>query len=463
MESLLTFSRPCNCIKQRAIQFGQARPKSDSELRISVSAAVFIFLELAFRRGAIVIDGDRLWAHLGELGEIGRNKSTGGITRLSFTDEEWAAKDLVASYMQEANLSVREDAVGNLIGRKEGKDTDAPVVLVGSHLDSVYEGGMFDGALGVLAGVEILRTMEQQGLENKHPIEVIAFTDEEGARFSFGYIGSRGIAGILQADDLRHTDDAGVSIAESMEACGYNPYSIDEAARAEGSIKAYVELHIEQGKVLEAENLPIGIVEGIASNLWRRFTVEGEAGHAGTTPMGLRRDALAATAPLLQNIEKCARSTGTTVGTVGQLEVFPGGINVIPDRVRFIMDLRDLSEQVRDEVERHILNSSQDLCQERDVRLSTELLQSVEAVPCSDIIREASEEACKTMNIETFSLPSGAGHDAIHLKDLCSIGLIFVRSEGGISHNHQEWSTKEDCARGADVLYYTVLDLAGQA
>ena len=410
-----------------------------------------------------MIESDRLWDSLQRLGELGRVEGSGGITRLSFTDEERAAKELVTSYMQEAGLSVREDAVGNLIGRREGKNASAPAVLVGSHLDSVYDGGMFDGALGVLSGVEALRTMEQQEVENEHPIEVVAFTDEEGARFGFGMIGSRAMAGTLRDEDLQRTDAEGVSIARAMEACGYDPHSIGEAARAKGSIKAYVELHIEQGKVLEDRDLPVGIVEGIASILWRRFTVEGEAGHAGTTPMSLRRDALAATARLLQVIEKEASNTGTTVGTVGQLEVFPGGINIIPGRTRFTMDLRDLSEQVRDQVERRILDTAQELCLERHVRLDSDPLQRVEAALCSDAIREAAEEACATVGIEPFSLPSGAGHDAMHLKDLCPIGMIFARSKGGISHSPTEWSSKADCASGANVLYHTVLNLAGRA
>ena len=188
--------------------------------------------------------------------------------------------------------------------------------------------------------------------------------------------------------------------------------------------------------------------------------MEGEAGHAGTTPMDLRRDALAATARLLQVIEDAALSTGTTVGTVGQLKVSPGGINIIPGRVRFTLDLRDLSEQVRDQVERRILDTAQELCLERHVQLDSNLLQRVEAAPCSDAIREAAEEACATMGIEPFSLPSGAGHDAMHLKDLCPIGMLFVRSKGGISHSPAEWSSKEDCASGAHVLYHTVLSLA---
>ena len=408
-----------------------------------------------------MIDEARLWTRLGELGEIGRNKSSGGITRLSFTDEERAAKDLVASYMQEANLAVREDAVGNLIGRREGSDPEAPVILVGSHVDSVYEGGMFDGALGVLAGVEALQTIDEKKVITRHPIEVIAFTDEEGARFGFGMIGSRASAGTLKYSDLERTDEAGISIAEAMERRGFVPGSIDKAARSEGSVKAYVEVHIEQGKVLESQGLPVGVVEGIASILWSRLVVSGEAGHAGTNPMNIRRDALAAATSIMQVIEHETRETGTTVGTVGQIEVSPGGINIIPGEVRFTLDLRDLNEQIRDNTEQQILDSSKELCSERGVTLSREVLQRVEAAPCSELIRDAVSEACQKLGFEPLVLPSGAGHDAMQLKNLCPIGMIFARSKDGISHNPAEWSSKEDCASSANVLYETVLSLAG--
>lgn len=410
-----------------------------------------------------MINEDRLWRRLEELGEIGRNESSGGITRLSFTDEERAAKDLVASYMQEANLSVREDVVGNLIGRREGSDPEAPVILVGSHIDSVYEGGMFDGTLGVLAGVEVLQAIQEQGVTTRQPIEIIAFTDEEGARFGFGMIGSRALAGTLEDSDLERTDEAGVSVAEAMERSSLDPGSIKEAARSENSVKAYVEVHIEQGKVLESQGLPVGVVEGIASILWRKFVVSGEAGHAGTNPMNIRRDALSAAARILQVIEDEAKKTGTTVGTVGQLEVSPGGINIIPSEVKFTLDLRDLSEQIRDSAEQRILDRAQDICTERGAELQTEVLQRVKAAPCSQAIQRFAQEACRELDLDPITLPSGAGHDAMQLKDLCQIGMIFVRSKNGISHNPEEWSAKEDCVHGTEVLHHTVLNLAGRA
>jgi allantoate deiminase len=408
-----------------------------------------------------VIDADRLWRRISDLGEIGRQEE-GGVTRLSFTDEERAAKDQVASYMEEAGLSVSEDAAGNLFGRREGKDPDSPAVLIGSHVDSVYNGGNFDGPLGVLAGVEVLQTMEERGVETEHPIEVVAFTDEEGARFSFGMIGSRVLAGRLTLQDLtEHEDGDGVSVAEAMRAYGLDPGRIGEAARPKGSVKAYVELHIEQGRVLENEDLPAGIVTGIAGPVWLRFSLDGETGHAGATPMGLRRDALAAAAEIMALIEAEASETGTTVGTVGQLSLEPGGINIIPGRTEFSLDLRDIDEGVRGRVEGRILEGAEEICRRRGVEREIETLQRLAPAPCSVLVRDAVAGACERLGIRVHELPSGAGHDGMQLTDLCPMGMIFIRSKDGVSHSPEEWSTRGDCAAGSNVLYWTVLDLAG--
>lgn len=405
------------------------------------------------------VDGERLWRRISEIGEIGRQES-GGVTRLSFSNEERAAKDLVASYMEEAGLSVYEDAVGNLFGRREGRDPDAPAVLIGSHVDSVYSGGDFDGPLGVLSGIEVLQAMSEEGIETAHPVEVVAFTDEEGARFSFGMIGSRAVAGHLSPEDLSHQDASGVSVADAMRSYGLAPERIGEASRPEGSVAAYVEVHIEQGRVLENEDLPVGIVTGIAGPVWLRLTLEGETGHAGSTPMSLRRDALSAAAEIMGAVEQEASETGTTVGTVGQIEAKPGGINIIPGRVELSLDLRDIDEAVRDGVESRIRERIEEVCGRRGVKLAVEELQRLSPAPCSEVVRGAAESACEEVGIRPFALPSGAGHDGMHLTEVCPMGMIFVRSKDGISHNPEEWSSKEDCKTGANVLYHTVLDLA---
>lgn len=409
-----------------------------------------------------MIHAERLWDRLMRLSAVGRQES-GGVTRLSFTPEERAAKDLVRGFMEEAGLSVREDEAGNLIGRKEGRNPQAPVVLVGSHLDSVFNGGNFDGPLGVLAGVEVLQTMNEQGVTTEHPIEVIAFTDEEGARFSYGMIGSRAIAGLLKREELEHRDKDGISIAEAMRASGLDPDAVGRAARPKGSVKAYLELHIEQGKVLESRGLSVGVVSGVAGPLWLKFVLEGEAGHAGATPMALRRDPLAAAAEIMLVIEREVRQTGTAVGTVGQVTVSPGGVNIIPGRVEFSLDLRDVDKAVRDRVEQEIVRQAEAICRERGVRLGVELLQRIPPVVCSAEIQAAALAACEALGLETITLPSGAGHDCMQLTELCPVGMIFVRSRDGISHNPAEYTSKEDCADGANVLYRTVLSLAESA
>ncbi len=339
---------------------------------------------------------------------------------------------------------------------------DAPIVLTGSHVDSVQNGGDFDGPLGVLGAVEALQTMEEQGIETERPMEVVAFTDEEGARFSFGMIGSRATAGILAPEHLANEDENGVSIAEAMRASGLNPGRVDEATRVRGSVYAYVELHIEQGRILESKKIPLGIVTGIAGPAWLRFTLIGEAAHAGTTPMNLRRDALAAAAAVIGRIEGEAARTGTSVGTVGQLELSPGGINIIPGQVTFSVDLRDIDEGVRNDLEARILHEAALLCEKRGCELETKTIQRSAPTPCSALVQDAAREACETLGLEPFGLASGAGHDGMHLAELCPIGMIFVRSKDGLSHNPAEYSSRDDCAAGAEVLYRTLLKLAEQ-
>lgn len=406
-----------------------------------------------------MINKKRLYNRLMELGEIGKQES-GGITRLAFTPEDRRAKDLVTSYMKEAGLSVREDAVGNIIGRREGRNPEAPAVVTGSHVDSVYNGGIFDGALGIIGGIEVLQTMQEQGIKTEHPIEVYAFNDEEGARFSFSMMGSRGMIGSLKPEDLELKDKEGISLATIMKAQGLDPTMIRCAARTKGTIKAFIELHIEQGKVLEKNNQSVGIVTGIVNELWLKCTFKGEAGHAGTTPMTMRHDALVAAAEFVQTVEQEARKTGTTVATVGKMSVLPGGINIIPGTVEITLDLRDLNQEVSDQVEDAIFKEAKRICRERNLEMRTEVLQRIPPSLCSEEFQLAAKAAFEKLGFEPFYLPSGAGHDAMQVVNICPIGMIFIRSKDGISHNPAEWSSPEDCADGVNVLFHTLLSLA---
>lgn len=406
------------------------------------------------------VNANRLWHRIRELHEIGPT-GDGGVTRFSFTPEERAIKDRVAGFMQDAGLEVREDAVGNLIGRREGQDASAAVVLVGSHLDSVPNGGDFDGPLGVLAAIEALAALEEASVPTKHPIEVVAFTDEEGARFRFGMTGSRGIAGILTNADIDdHADANGMTIRDAMRAAGFDPDAIATAALDPRTVKGYIELHIEQGKVLEQAGQAVGIVSGIAGPLWLKFTLEGEAGHAGTTPMTGRRDALAAAAELLLVIEREAGRMTRTVGTVGQLQVQPGGVNIIPGRVEFTLDLRDVDVAVRDEVEQSIVMNAQTICNERGISLQVDTLQRVQPVMCNEQLQGLMREAAMELGQDAPTVVSGAGHDGMQFADKWPVGMLFARSKNGVSHHPDEYTSEADCALAANVLLGTIVRFA---
>ena len=406
-----------------------------------------------------MINSKRLWDNLISLGEIGKQENA-GITRLGFTDEEREALRFVRILMEKAGLEVREDAVGNIIGRKEGTNPDAPAVLIGSHIDSVHNGGIFDGNLGILAGIEVLQTMNEQNISTKHPLEVYAFRDEEGCRFGFSSFGSRSAAGIVRQENFDYKDKDGLTIREVLKNNGLNPEEYKQAARKPEEIKAYLELHPEQGKVLECKNLSVGIVTGIASSLRLKVTIIGSTDHAGATPMELRKDSLTAAAEIILIIEKEASNTEDAVGTVGRIEAFPGGVNIIPGKVEFTIDLRDLSAEVGKELEDRIMKQAIEVCKKRGVEIEFEELQRVPPAPCDPEIISMMEKGCQGIDIPVFKLPSGAGHDAMQIINICPIGMIFVRSKDGISHHPDEWSSYEDCSKGAELLYETVLKLA---
>lgn len=405
------------------------------------------------------LNQERLWRRLMELGDIGAQDS-GGVTRLSFSKEERRAKDYVIACMKDAGLSVREDAAGNVIGRREGQQPHSPAVLTGSHIDTVPHGGKFDGALGVLGAIEALQRMNENGIQTLHPIEVIVFTDEEGARFGFGMIGSRALAGTLQAEDLQHSDEQRQSIAQVMEQSGLSPEQLSAAARKPTEVRAYIELHIEQATVLEQRRAPVGIVSGIAGPLWMQFKLTGEAGHAGATPMLGRKDPMTAAARIITFIEQVVKKHPNAVATVGKFHVYPGGINIIPGEVSFTLDLRDIDEESRDHIEKEILTHAHRISDEHGVGLHVHDLQRVAPAPCAPQVRAIIEQSCRKSGLEPVVLPSGAGHDGMQLSKLCPIGMIFVRSKRGISHSPEEWSSPEDCEAGTQVLYHTLLELA---
>ncbi|WP_067840479.1 M20 family metallo-hydrolase [Amphibacillus sediminis] len=407
------------------------------------------------------INQNRLWERIHQLGKIGQN-AQGGVTRLAFTEEERQAKDLIKQHMKSANLEIREDQLGNLFGKRRGTNPNAKTILIGSHIDTVYNGGKFDGAAGVLAGVEVLQTLSEQGVELDHSVEVVAFTDEEGARFSSGMTGSQAFIGQLTIDALQnHIDQAGHSIADAMKRQGYQPTQLATVKADPDQIKCYLELHIEQGKVLEANDIAVGLVTGIVGLRWLKVKLVGEAGHAGTTPMSLRKDPLVCASKLIQYITELAQKQKQTVATVGQMTVKPGGINVIPNEVTFTVDLRDLSDQLLDQLVDQIQAQIMKVTTEQNIDAVVEVLDRSPAVQTSENVNRAISAAIEQSGLELIKLPSGAGHDAMVVAELTDIGMVFVRTRHGLSHHPDEWAEPEDLAVGAQVLLDTVIYLAG--
>lgn len=395
-----------------------------------------------------------------ELGKIGYKEGK-GINCIAFSKEEQEAMELIKVYMEEAGLQVRVDYAGNLIGRKEGIDPSAPVVMTGSHIDTVYNGGIFDGRLGIIGGIEVLQTMNENGILTKHPLEVCVYRDEEGVRFSGVFSGSTRMTKDTRPLRLDVEDRDGITLKEALEGCGIDSGNIENARLPEGYAKAHIELHIEQGGVLENKNLSVGVVTGISCQVRGEIILKGKASHAGTTPMSLRRDSLMAAAEILIEIEKEANATDSGVATVGKIQVLPGGVNIVPGMVKFSVDIRDQYFEVREELLNKILLKVEEICVKRKIDFEFDI-PSERSKPklCSSKIQSEIENVCKILDIPTIRMLSGAGHDSSNFADFCDMGMIFVRSQNAISHNPDEWSTKEDCVDGVNVLYHTLLRLA---
>ncbi|MGE6896939.1 MULTISPECIES: Zn-dependent hydrolase [Cytobacillus] len=401
-----------------------------------------------------MINANRLLKHLQELSQIGRNALTGGINRFSFTPEEQQAIELVTSYMEEAGMTITVDAVGNVIGTYgEGSET----VMLGSHIDTVPEGGKYDGALGVLAAIEVVQTIHEQQLSLSKKIEVVAFKDEEGTRFGFGLIGSRAMAGLLTYEHLQKTDASGISIGEAMKQSQISPVLLEKIKR--NDIQAYLEMHVEQGRVLENEELPVGIVTGIAAPLWLEVTVTGVSEHAGATPMPIRKDALAAASEMILAIEQMLNDRTDSVTTVGKLIVEPNGVNVIPGRVTFTIDIRDIDEQIISTLESSILRQMQKIAERRKVTLKTKMMQRVKPTKTDPMLQQQLANSIEKQGVRPYSLISGAGHDAMNIAAVAPIGMLFVRSKDGISHNPLEFSSDEDIMIATNIFYDTVAGL----
>ncbi|MBU9713909.1 Zn-dependent hydrolase [Evansella tamaricis] len=408
----------------------------------------------------IQINQDRLWTTLMELGNIGLNSDpSNGVSRLSLSKEDLEGREYLIRLMKKDGLEVRVDEIGNIIGKYQGMDRKAPSVLTGSHIDTVFQGGKFDGALGVLGALEAVRTIKESGITLSHSIEIISFTDEEGTRFGTGYIGSRGFIGELDEKDLQLTDESGLTYKEALRNGNLNPENYKKAAIKPDQIKAFVEMHIEQGRVLEDNNLGVGIVTSIQGPVWLEVELDGTTDHAGATPMNIRRDASLGMAELMLEVEKIAKQY-QGVGTVGKVKVEPGGVNVVPGKAIFSIDLRHGDKEQRNAMVARIYHTVQEVKVRRGLKGEIRVKKEVDPAACSEEIVQVLDEVCKERNIPTMKLACGAGHDSLILSKITKMGMIFVRSKNGISHHPREWTSKEDCVRGTEVLLHTLLRLA---
>lgn len=374
-----------------------------------------------------------------------------GLWRRSFTADEATCMDLVAGWMKEAGLSARRDAAGNLIGRLDGTSGHLPVIAAGSHLDSVRNGGNFDGPLGTIAALVAVENLNRTLGRPRHPVEVVAFTGEEGSRFPGGFIGSRGLTGELTPAELAKTDADGISMAQAMRDAGFDPARLPSARRSDWG--GFLELHIEQGRVLESRGASIGLVYAIVGMQQVQVTVRGRADHAGTTPMDLRHDAMRAAAEMILSATEIVEAEGPpAVITTGRLEVEPSATNVVAEEVRFTFDFRDADPARRLRLAAEIRARCAGVAARRRVTMDWEIFHDVEPTPCDERLVELLAASAEELRLPTHRMVSGAGHDAMVVARICPAAMVFVPSRGGRSHTPDEYTTPEQCAQGAAVL-----------
>ena len=402
------------------------------------------------------VDSQRLNATLKALGEIG--SSPEGMQRIAFSQADVEGRRYVMDLMSAAGLSVRIDSMGNIIGRRKGREAHAPAIAMGSHIDTVPSGGKFDGALGVLGALEVVRVLNDRDTATQHHVEVLVFTNEEGTRFQRWFLGSRGMAGLLEPADLDAVDDEGVSISEHLKAIGGDLEKAGEARRQKGELRAYLELHIEQGPVLHREGIPIGVVTGMTDRRGFIIDVIGAANHAGTTPMDGRRDALLAASQLIQAVNSIPTSEEICrVGTVGTNSAKPGAVNVIPGEVSLGVEFRDIEMERLEAARRRI----EEVCREVAGSTGTEIKliqrETGKSVQTSLALQGAISSVSQRLGLAFRPIPSGAGHDAQAMAAITDAAMVFVPSVDGISHSPGEYTTPEACTDGANVLLNTLL------
>jgi len=376
----------------------------------------------------------------------------GGLTRVFLSPESRAAGDAVLGWMREAGMQARLDAIGNAVGRYEGGRAGLPCLMMGSHLDTVRDAGRYDGMLGVISAIECVDSLNSRKKRLPFAIEVVGFGDEEGVRFGTTLLGSRAVSGTFDSQVLSAKDAQGTTLETALRDFGLDPARIPEVARKKGRVLAYAELHIEQGPLLEAEGLAVGVVTAINGFSRLRVTLRGVAGHAGTVPMGLRRDALAAAAECVLAVERIAQADPELVGTVGRIEARPGAINVIPGEVEFTVDVRAPKDTLRLKAIQSVRDAIEAIARARSLTLKIENLQDNGVAACAPWLMEQMDQAVAAEGLPVRRLPSGAGHDGMAIQAIADIAMLFVRCKGGISHNPAESITAEDAVAGARTL-----------
>ena len=402
------------------------------------------------------INAARLNHALEELGRIG--DSPQGMQRLAFSPADVAGRQYTMDLMRRAGLETRIDPAGNIIGRKPGSDPNLPAIALGSHTDTVPSGGKYDGALGVMAAIEVIQTLSDLGDTLRHPVETLVFTNEEGTRFHRWLIGSRAMAGLLEPDDLTAVDDDGVSLGVRMADIGGNLDRIQEARRRPGELAAYFELHIEQGPTLHQSGAPVGVVTGITGRAVFAVDIRGKANHAGTTPMYARQDALVSAARLTLVVNRIASELEICrVATTGTLQVHPNAVNVVPGQVSLGMEFRDVDMNALSGAEVILRRTAAEIAREDGVDVEIRPLESTPSAPISGRMQQLVAQAAEQGGFEHQRLPSGAGHDAQAMAAITNSAMIFVPSVDGISHSPDEFSSPKDCANGAQTLLNLLL------
>ncbi|MGI8351348.1 Zn-dependent hydrolase [Niallia circulans] len=391
------------------------------------------------------------------------NSGTKGITRVAFTNEEQACSHAFMRLCKNEGLEIRMDYCGNIIARREGKHKDLPPVVIGSHLDTVYQGGKYDGVVGVTAGLEVIKRLNEQNLETEHPIEIISFACEESSRFGVSTVGSKAMAGTLQKEKYQHLKDKdGITFEKALSLCALRFDQLDLASRATERFQAFFELHIEQGPILMNTNKKIGIVTGIAAPVRFIIEVKGAASHSGTTPMNMRKDALLGASELALALEEAAKEEqhNGTVATIGVLSIPMGAMNVVPGTVEMKVDIRSTSTASRNKVLTALLKKMEDVQERRGLTITSQEISKEEPVQLSKELTLQIEKICLEKKLPYQWMQSGAGHDAMNMTSFGPVGLIFIPSLNGISHHPDEHTDLDDILIGIDVLEAAVLQQA---